>query len=154
MGRRRQFALVLLCATVTSAGWCAARLGGFERPGIESIATAIRDRAAARAATISRTDGPVAIAAVARVTTSYGKLAEPADPSPRETTFGLASVSTAEAAADEEGLPPETHGRLVSLFRPEAPVEEQVQPAVRPIEIVDECLVIDTCIDEYLWALY
>jgi len=157
MGRRRQFALVLLCATVTSAGWCAARLGGFERSGIESIATAIRDRAAARAATISRTDGPVAIASVARVTTSYGKLPEPADPSPRETTFGLASVSTAEAAADEEGLldsPPETHGRLVSLFRPEAPVEEQVQPAVRPIEIVDECLVIDTCIDEYLWALY
>jgi hypothetical protein len=25
---------------------------------------------------------------------------------------------------------------------------------VRPIEIVDECLVVDICIDEYLWALY
>jgi hypothetical protein len=91
------------------------------------------------------------------VTTSYRKLPEPADPGPRETTFGLASVSTAEAAAVEAGLPdspPEAHGRLVSLFRPEAPVEEQLQPAVRPIEIVDECLVVDTCIDEYLWALY
>jgi hypothetical protein len=158
MGRRRQFALVLLCATVTSAGWCAARLGGFEWSGIESTARAIWDRAAARAATISSTDaGPAAIASLARVTTSYRKLPEPADPGPRETTFGLASVSTAEAAAVEAGLPdspPETHGRLVSLFRPEAPVEEQLQPAVRPIEIVDECLVVDTCIDEYLWALY
>ena len=42
----------------------------------------------------------------------------------------------------------------MSLFRPEAPVEEEAQPAVRPIEIVDECLVVDICIDEYLWALY
>ena len=33
-------------------------------------------------------------------------------------------------------------------------MEEQLQPAVRPIEIVDECLVINICIDEYLWALY
>src|SRR5262249_12629603 len=33
-------------------------------------------------------------------------------------------------------------------------VEEEAQPAVRPIEIVDECLVVDICIDEYLWALY
>ena len=158
MGRGRRFTLVLLCATVTSAGWCTARLGGFEWCGIESTATAIWDRAVARAATISRTDdGPVAIASVAAATTSYRKLPEPADPGPGETTFGLASVSAAEAPAIEAALPdspPETHGRLVSLFRPEAPVEEQLQPAVRRIEIVDECLVIDTCIDEYLWALY
>jgi hypothetical protein len=95
---------------------------------------------------------------------------------PRQTAFRLAGVSAggapiveapiAEAPIVEAPLPdagptttPETHERLVSLFRPEAPVEEQpveeeAQPAVRPIEIVDECLVVDTCIDEYLWALY
>ena len=39
MGRRRKFALVLLCATVTGAGWCAARLGGFEWSGIEGTAS-------------------------------------------------------------------------------------------------------------------
>jgi hypothetical protein len=155
MGRRRKFALVLLCATVTGAGWCAARLGDFEWSGIEGTARAIWDRAAARAATISSADaGPAAIASFGRVTTSYRKL--PADPGPRETTFSLAGVSAAEAPAVEASpdSPPETHARLVSLFRPEAPVEEELQPAVRPIEIVDECLVINICIDEYLWALY
>jgi hypothetical protein len=155
MGRRRKFALVLLCATVTGAGWCAARLGGFEWSGIEDT-RAIWDRAVARAATISSPDaGPAAIAFLGRVTTPYRKL--PADPGSRETTFSLAGVSAAEAPAVEAASPdspPETHGRLVSLFRPEAPVEEQLQPAVRPIEIVDECLVINICIDEYLWALY
>jgi hypothetical protein len=157
MGSGRKFALVLLCVTVTGAGWCAAKLGGFEWSGIETTAKAIWERAAARAATVSSIDaGRVAMAAVAAVTTSRRELPEAADPDPRETSFSLASISTAEAPTVEASpdTPPETHGRLVSLFRPEAPVEEQLQPAVRPIEIVDECLVVETCIDEYLWALY
>jgi hypothetical protein len=127
-----------------------------------------------------------AIASVAAVTTSdREELPEPAVASaavpatdaatvgrgPRQTAFRLAGVSAAGAPIVEAPIveaplpdagptpPPETHERLVSLFRPEAPVEEQpveeeAQPAVRPIEIVDECLVVDTCIDEYLWALY
>ena len=161
MGSGRKFALVLLCATVTGAGWCAARLGGFEWSGIENSATAIWDRVAARAATVSSTDaGRVAMAAVAAVTTSRCELPEAVDPDPRATGFGLASISSADATAveaplpDSDSTPPEIHGRLVSLFRPETPLEESLQPAVRPIEIVDECLVVDTCIDEYLWALY
>jgi hypothetical protein len=162
MGSGRKFALVLLCATVTGAGWCAARLGGFEWSGIENSATAIWDRVAARAAMISSTDvGPVAIASVTRATTSRRELPEPADRGSRATGFGLASVSTADASVVETPLPDsdstptsETDARLVSLFRPEAPLEESPQPAVRSIEIVDECLVVDTCIEEYLWALY
>src|SRR5262249_34192145 len=177
MARPRQFALVLLCATVTIAGWCAARLGGFEGSGIENTATPIWNRGAARGATISNADAaPVgalaahAIASVAAVTTFDRKLPEPAvasaavpgtdaatvDPGPRQTAFGLAGVSAADAPLPDAGPtpPPETQERLVSLFRPEAPVEEHLQPAVRPIEIVDECLVVNICIDEYLWALY
>src|SRR5262249_38568217 len=164
----RQFVLVLLCGTVIITGWCitgwcAARLGSFEWSTIESTATAIWNRAAARAATISRADAePVAIASVAAATTSHRKLPEPADLGPHETAFSLAGVSAAEAPVIEAPLPdagptppPQTHERLVSLFRPEAPVEEEhLQPVVRPIEIIDECLVIDICIDQYLWALY
>jgi len=161
MGGGRKFALVLLCATVTGAGWCAARLGGFDGSGIETSATAIWNRAAARAATVSNTDaGRIAMAAVAAVTTSRRELPV-ADADPGETGFGLGSVSSGEAAAveapltDSDSTPQdETDERLVSLFNPEAPLEESPQPAVRSIEIVDECLVIDTCIDEYLWALY
>jgi len=173
MGRPRRFALALLCATAAIAG-CAASVGGFEWAGIENPATRIWNRGAAGGATVASADaGPLrallahAIASVAAVTTSDRKLGEPAtdaatvEPGPRQTAFRLAGVSAAGAPVVEAPLPdagptppPETHERLVSLFRPEAPVEEEAQPAVRPIEIVDECLVVDICIDEYLWALY
>src|SRR6516165_9294011 len=170
MGRPRRFVLALLCATAAIAG--AASLGGFEWAGIENPATPIWNRGAAGGATVASADaGPLramlahAMASVAAVTTSHRARPEPAtdavDPGPRETAFRLASVSAAGAPVVEAPLPdagptppPETHERLVSLFRPEAPVEEAPQPAVRPIEIVDECLVVDVCIDEYLWALY
>jgi hypothetical protein len=161
MARPRRFALALLCATAAIAGG-AARLGGLEWPGIETPATPIWNRGAAVA---SADAGPVgallarAIASVAAVTTSHRELGAPAvtsaaapasdaatvDPESRETTFGLASVSAAEA--------PEKRVLLVSLFRPDA-VEEEAQPAARAVEPLDECLVVDICIDEYLWSLY
>jgi hypothetical protein len=176
MARPRQFALVLLCGTVTIAGWCAARLGGFEWSAIENTAAPIWNRGAARGATILSADtGPVgellahAMASVAAATTSHRKLAEPAvasaaasptdaarvDPGPRETAFGLAGVSAAEAPVEaplpdsRPTPPPETRVRLVSLFRPD-PVEEDPQAPARPVETFDECLVVDICIDEYL----
>jgi hypothetical protein len=34
------------------------------------------------------------------------------------------------------------------------PVPNDAREAVRSIEILDECLVVDICIDQYLWALY
>src|SRR5258705_2801675 len=118
MARPRRFALVLLCATVTIAGWCAARLGGFEWSGIENTATSIWNRGATRGATIASADAaPVGallahtVASVAAVTTSDHKLPEPAvvpatdaatvDPGPRETAFGLAGVSAAQAPVVE-----------------------------------------------------
>jgi hypothetical protein len=173
--RPRQFALVLLCGTVTLAGWYAARLGGFEW--LENTATPIWNRGATRDATTSSADAERvgaslgrAMASVASVAASHLKLPKPAvaaepaadaatvDPTPRETGFVLAGVS--EAPAVEAALPdsrppppPETRGRLVSLFRPE-PENEDPQPAARPIETLDECLVVEICIDEYLWSLY
>src|SRR4029453_18017601 len=172
MGRPQRFALALLCATAAVAG--AASVGGFEWPGIENPATPNWNRGAEGGATVASADaGPLravlahAVASVAAVTTSHRALPEPAadaataEPGPRETTFGLASVSAAEAPVVEAPSPdagptppPETHERLVSLFRPEAPVEEHLQPAVRPIEIVDECLVVNMCIEADSWALY
>ena len=201
--RPRQFALVLLCGTVTLAGWCAARLGGFEWSGLENTATPIWNRGATRGATTSSADaGRVgaslvpAMASVAAVATSHLKLPEPAvaraavslgdgaaadpvssklavasaavpaadaatvDPAPRETAFVLAGVSAAEAPVVEARLPdsrptppPETRVRLVSLFTSD-PAKEYPQPAARPVETLDECLVVEICIDEYLWSLY
>ncbi len=31
---------------------------------------------------------------------------------------------------------------------------EHPQPAARPVETLDECLMVEICIDEYLWSLY
>ncbi|HEX2353347.1 MAG TPA: peptidase M15 [Xanthobacteraceae bacterium] len=175
MGRPRQFALVLLCGTVILAGWCAARLGGFEW--LENTATPIWNRGATRDATTSSADaGRVgaalgrAMASVAAVAASHLKLPESAvaavpaadaatvDQTARETGFVLAGAS--EAPAVEDALPdsrptppPETPMRLVSLFRGD-PAKEDPQPAARPVETLDECLVVDICIDEYLWSLY
>jgi hypothetical protein len=173
--RRGQFALVLLCGTVTLAGWCAARLGGVEW--LENTATPIWNREATRDATTSSADAGRVGAALGRAVASVAsaashlKLPEPAvasaaepaadaasvDPTPRETGFVLAGASEAPAVEaalpDSQPTPPETRGRLVSLFRPE-PENEDPQPVARPIETLDECLVIDVCIDEYLWSLY
>ena len=177
MGRPRQFALVLLCGTVTLAGSYAARLGGLEW--LENTATPIWNGGATRDATTSSADVgrfgaslARAMTSVAAVAASHLKLPDPAgasaampaadaatvDPTPHETGFVLAGVSeapTVEAALPDSHPmpPPETRGRLVSLFRPE-PETEDPQPAARPIETLDECLVIDICIDEYLWSLY
>ena len=172
--RPRQFALVLLCGTVTLAGWCAARLGGFEWSGLENTATSIWNRGATRDATTSSADAvgaPLAraMASVAAVAASHLKLPAPAvasaavpaadaatvDPAPRETAFVLAGVSAVEAALPDSRPtpPPETPVRLVSLFRGD-PAQEDPQPAARPVETLDECLVVEICIDEYLWSLY
>jgi hypothetical protein len=174
--RRRQFALVLLCGTVTLAGWYAAKLGGLEW--LENTATPIWNRGATRDATTSSADAGrvgasvaramASVASVAAVAASHLKLPEPAVAAvpaadaatvdQTETGFVLAGVS--EAPAGEAALPdshptppPETRGRLVSLFRPE-PENEDPQPAARPVETLDECLVVEICIDEYLWSLY
>jgi hypothetical protein len=173
VGSPRQFALVLLCGTVTLAGWYAARLGGFEW--LENTATPIWNRGATRDATTSSADGGRvgaslgrAMASVAAVAASHLKLpesavaavpaADAATVDQTETVFVLAGVSEApgvEAALPDSHPPPPpaTPGRLVSLFRPE-PENEDPQPAARPVETLDECLVVDICIDEYLWSLY
>jgi len=136
--RSRRFALVLLCGTVTLAGWCAAKLGGFEWSGLENTATPIWNRGA-RGATTSSADaarvGVPPAAAMASVT--------------------AAATSHLEAPLpDSRPTPPhETRVRLVSLFRGD-PATEDPQPAARPVETLDECLVVDICIDEYLWSLY
>ena len=177
MVRPRQFALVLLCGTVTLAGWCAAGLGGFEWSDLENTATPIWNRGATRGATISSADaGRVgaslapAMASVATAASSHLKLREPAvahaavpdggaatvDPALREIASVPAGVSAAEVPVVEAPLPDSRaapHVQLVSLFRPDS-AKEYPQPAARPVETLDECLVVEICIDEYLWSLY
>ena len=160
MARPRQFALV--CATVTLAGWSAARLGGFEWSDVKHTAVSIWNRAAVPGAT---TSVPLAIASATTL-----RLKRPAavahaaadaavlDPDPRETGLGLAGAEApdVEDHSPEEGSTPpsETHERAVSLLRFERQEDEDLRPVERPVALIDECLVVEICIDEYLWALY
>jgi hypothetical protein len=51
-------------------------------------------------------------------------------------------------------LPPESPPVQVATASPSDPVSNDAKEAVSSIEIVDECLVVDICVDRYLWALY
>jgi hypothetical protein len=97
--------------------------------------------------------------AVASAATSVADAAT-VDPDPTETAFVLTSGSAAEVLVFEAPLPdsrptppPKARVQLVSLFTSD-PAEEYPKPAAHRVEILDECLVAEICIDEYLWSLY
>jgi hypothetical protein len=50
--------------------------------------------------------------------------------------------------------PPESPPVQVATASTPDPVPNDVKEAASSIEILDECLVVDICIDRYLWALY
>src|SRR4029079_8026101 len=83
------------------------------------------------------------VAAVASVATAH--LAPPA------AAIAIPPSGTDVAMADPD--PPATPVQLASLS-PTDPVKEYPTPAVRAAETPDKCLVIETCIDDYLWSLY
>jgi hypothetical protein len=97
--------------------------------------------------------------AVAPEAMSVGEAAT-IDPDPPEPAFVVAGVSAAEVPVVEAPVPdsrptppPQAPAQLASLFTSD-PLKEYPQPAVRPVEILNECLVAEICIDEYLWSLY
>jgi hypothetical protein len=51
-------------------------------------------------------------------------------------------------------LSPEEPSTEVAMVSPTDPVPDNAQPAIRTLEINEECLVAEICIDRYLWALY
>ncbi|MFL6972383.1 MAG: peptidase M15 [Xanthobacteraceae bacterium] len=181
--RARRFAvLAALGGTAVLAGGLAIGVAGFGSRGIENTdAVPIGERGARGGATSLTADaGPVdgvpatATASVAAVATadadstastgapaamSVGE-ALTADPDPPEPAFVLAGVSAAAAPVAAAPLPearppppPEKRVQLASLFTSD-PEKEYPKPAVRLVEIPNECLVAEICIDEYLWSLY
>jgi hypothetical protein len=51
-------------------------------------------------------------------------------------------------------LSPEEPSTDIAMVSPTDAVPDSAQPAVRTLEINEECLVAEICIDRYLWALY
>jgi hypothetical protein len=61
---------------------------------------------------------------------------------------------TAALTDSSEMLRPETPPEPVAKTSMATPEPDGADQAVGSTEVVDECFVIDTCIDRYLWALY
>ena len=164
----RRFATVAaaLCGTVVLAAWVVAWLAGFGSAGIENTgAVPIDDRRApSLTANAELADAPQATAmgnaAVANAVVASADVATAA-----EAVTGTATDTTAasdepksivEAALPDtsQTLPPETPPVQVATANTPDPVPNDAKEAVSSIEILDECLVADICVDRYLWALY
>jgi hypothetical protein len=159
----RRFATVMAasCGTAVLAAWVVAWLAGFGSAGIENTgAVPIADRRApSLAADAELADAPQATAmgnaAVANV--DVATAAESVVGTATDTTPASDEPkSIVEAALPDSSqvLPPEAPPAQVATASTPDPVPNDAKEAVSSIEILDECLVVDICIDRYLWALY
>jgi hypothetical protein len=150
-----------LCGTVVLAIWVLASFAILSSAGIERTgAVPIEDRRApSLAADAEFADAPqttatsIAVVANADVATA----AEPVTQTATDTTAASGepeSIVEAAVPASSQMLPPETPPVQVATASTPDPVPNDAKEAVRSIEILDECLVADICIDRYLWALY
>ena len=132
----RRFAALAACGTVFAV-WAVAGLADFDTPGTENTdAAPIAD---GRATSIIGYAAPVN----APQATAMDNVSD-AD---------AASVEIALPGASPEPLPEESPVQVATLSTPD-PVQNESRAAVPTIEIADECLVAEICIDEYLWAVY
>jgi hypothetical protein len=149
----RRFATVAAasCGTVVLAGWVVAWLAGFGSAGIENAgAVPIQDRrATSLAADAALVVAPQATAmgnvavADAGVATATDTMTASDEPKP---------IVVASLPDSSQMLPPETPP-VTAASTPD-PVPNDAKDAVDSVEILDECLVAEICIDRYLWALY
>jgi hypothetical protein len=153
----RRFATVaaVLCGTGVVA-WFA----GFGSAGIENTATPTPDRLApflaadfeladaAKPTAMGNTDiGNVDVARAAEPVkgTATDTMAAPDEPKP---------IVEAALTDSSQILPPETPPVQVATASTPNAMPEDTKDAVSSVEILDECLLADTCIDRYLWGLY
>jgi hypothetical protein len=158
----RRFATVApaLCGTVVLAGWIVAWLAGFGSAGIKTIgAVPIEDRAASLTANAELADPPQA-PAMGNTAIANADVATAA-----ESVTGMVTGKTAasdepesivEAALPDPSqmLPADLPPVQVATASPFDPVSNDVKEAVSSLEILDECLVAEICIDRHLWAIY
>ena len=154
----------VLCGTAVLSGWVVAGLAGFGSARIENAAGAlpIEDRRApSLIADAERANAPQA-ATIGSAAVANADVATAAEPVTKMATDKTVVASADPAAIVELALPdpspmlpPETPPVQVATANTADLSPDEVKEApVSTIEIVDECLVVDICIDRYLWALY
>jgi hypothetical protein len=158
-----------LCGAVVLAVWYGAWLAGFGSAIVETTAAVpVEHRGAVLlTADVERADTPrpaaMGNATVANIDVTPA--AEPETAMAADTTAAPDEPNIAaapdeplivEAALPDSSQIPAPELPLVQLANadPSDPVPAEVSKVVARIEILDECLVVDICIDQYLWALY
>src|SRR5262245_17460313 len=138
-----------------SGAWPAANVAK-ATPASRAAAVASAAMSAADAVAIARESTKPAVAPAATSNADATTVEEAAP----VTAYALASASTELPVAEaplsdpQAASSPENRVKLVSLFRSDPGTAEVKPVPPRLVELVDECLVLSTCIDEYLWALY
>src|SRR5437868_12210533 len=164
----RRFATVAAasCGTVVLAGWVVASIAGFGSAGIEiTAAVPIEDRRAPSltadaelaVAPPATAMGNAAVANAAVASAEVATAAEPVTGTETDTTAASdkpESIIVAALPDSSQMLPPETPPVQVTTASTPDPVPNDAKEAVDSVEILDECLVAEICIDRYLWALY
>jgi hypothetical protein len=168
----------VLCGTVVLASWTVAGLVGFDSAGLEHTdAIPIEDRSETALA-IGAAPADVAQSIAIKTVSGVEADVTPALPSTMAvavaSTFVVATASATTPPADKtvdagrseaivEATVPETSPTAlpdqqpvdVALASPSDPVENDSPTTTAPsIEVLDECLVAEVCIDRYLWSLY
>ena len=115
----------------------------FEVPEIESILAALPDPQAMLT--------PVAVASASTPDPVQDNVEMSAAPLEAAETGSAGSASPDSFEMLPRATPPV---RLVSLFRPATSEDDDLKPAVRVVETPNECLVVEICVDDYLWAFY
>jgi hypothetical protein len=158
--RRSATVAPALCGTVVLAGWIVAWLAGFGSAGIENtVAVPIEDRAASLTANAELPDAPQAPAAgdAAVANTDVATAAESVMATATDTkvaSYEPESIVEAALPDPSQMLPADLPREQVATANPSDAAPNDVKEAVSSIEILDECLMAEICIDRYLWALY
>jgi hypothetical protein len=133
---------------------------GFASAGIENTAAPTIDRLAPLLAAdfeLADTPQPAAMDNVGISDADVASAAELVRSTATDTTAASDEPKPiVEAALTEssEMLPPETPSVQVENAAAPSAVSKDTRDTVSSVEILDECLVVDVCIDRYLWALY
>jgi hypothetical protein len=157
----RRFATVAAasCGTVVLASWVVASLAGFGLAGIEhTAAVPIEDRPVPYLAASAEPAVAPQATAMGNAAVAGAEVPTAAEPMTGTETDTMAasdkpeSIVVAALPDSSQMLPPETPP-VATASTPD-PVPNDAKDAVDSVEILDECLVADICIDRYLWALY
>jgi hypothetical protein len=152
----------LLCGTAVLSGWVIAGLAGVGSARIENAAGALPievRHSPSLIADAQRANAPQAATVSAVANADVAPTAEPV----AKTVADKTALASADPASSVEHTlpdsspvqPPETPSmQVAAASTADLPPDEIKDTPASTIEIVDECLVVDICIDRYLWALY